>query len=83
MEDHEPLAAAAAKGRSSAPHLNYLPRKVGALPVAAGIELYSPRVDTDIKQQMRCPEEGTSGRAGPRRLDPDPAARVLAEKILE
>ena len=34
------------------------------------------------KQQMRCPGEGSLVRAGPRRLDPDQAARVT-EKTLE
>eukprot|EP00959_Pyramimonas_sp_CCMP1952_P358226 7500866-Pyramimonas_sp.AAC.1 len=46
MEDNEPLASAAAKGRSPAPHLHYLLRKISALSVATGIKLYIPWVDT-------------------------------------
>eukprot|EP00959_Pyramimonas_sp_CCMP1952_P110620 2314286-Pyramimonas_sp.AAC.1 len=46
MEDNEPLASAAAKGRSSAPHLNFLLRKIRTLSVATGIKLYLPWVDT-------------------------------------
>ena len=46
MEDNEPLASASAKGRSSAPRLNYLLRRISALTVASGIKLHLPWVDT-------------------------------------
>ena len=46
MEDNEPLAAAVAKGRSPAPQLNFVLRKIGALSMATGIKLFLPWVET-------------------------------------
>ena len=46
MQDNEPFSLAVAKGRSSAPAVNYILRKVSAISLAADIKANLPWVDS-------------------------------------
>ena len=78
LQDNAAWAGAAAKGRSSAPAVNYLLRKKASISLAAGIELALPWTDTG-----RMPADAVSRYKGhrPKESRPRSAAQDLAGVI--